>query len=417
VPASFRKDIQYYKFCLYGFFKNLRFFEAFIILFFLEKGLTYFAIGTLYAVREITVNLFEVPSGVIADSLGRRRIMILAFIFYILSFLVFFIAEAYWGFFTAMLLFSLGEAFRSGNNKAMIFHYLDRNDWKDQKVHYYGHTRSCSQMGSALSALAGAAIVFISGSYQYIFLLSVVPYLLDLVLVASYPRFLDGEMQKFNWKLMRKNFRKVFDSLLLALKSRNVLQLFGSLSVYSGYYKAVKDYVQPVIATWAVALAFVPGLSNEQRSALMIGLVFFMIYLLSSVASRKSGMFSDKFSSLATPLNATIILGFSFGLLSGLAYNMEFLVISVICFIVIYMVENIRKPVGVAYLGNAVSDQVTASVLSVDSQLKSLVAAALAPLIGIFADLYGIGWSIIAVSAGLILLSPFILLRSKKING
>lgn len=417
MPASFRKDIQYYKFCLYGFFKNLRFFEAFIILFFLEKGLTYFAIGTLYAVREITVNLFEVPSGVIADSLGRRRIMILAFIFYILSFLVFFIAEAYWGFFMAMLLFSLGEAFRSGNNKAMIFHYLDRNDWQDQKVHYYGHTRSCSQMGSALSALAGAAIVFISGSYQYIFLLSVVPYLLDLVLIASYPSFLDGEMQKFNWKLMRKNFRKIFDSLLLALKSRNVLQLFGSLSVYSGYYKAVKDYVQPVIATWAVALAFIPGLSTEQRSSLMIGLVFFMIYLLSSVASRKSGAFSDKFSSLAKPLNATIILGFSFGLLSGLAYNMEYLVISVICFIVIYMVENIRKPVGVAYLGNAVSDQVTASVLSVDSQLKSLVAAALAPLIGIFADLYGIGWSIIAVSAGLILLSPFILLRSKKMNG
>lgn len=417
MPATFRKDIQYYKFCLYGFFKNLRFFEAFIILFFLEKGLTYFAIGTLYAVREITVNLFEVPSGVIADSLGRRRIMILAFIFYILSFLVFFIAEAYWGFFMAMLLFSLGEAFRSGNNKAMIFHYLDRNDWQDQKVHYYGHTRSCSQMGSALSALAGAAIVFISGSYQYIFLLSVVPYLLDLVLIASYPRFLDGEMQKFNWKLMRKNFRKVFDSLLLALKSRNVLQLLGSLSFYSGYYKAVKDYVQPVIATWAVALAFIPGLSTEQRSSLMIGMVFFMIYVLSSVASRRSGTFSDKFSSLATPLNATIILGFSFGLLSGLAYNMGYLVISVICFIVIYMVENIRKPVGVAYLGNAVSDQVTASVLSVDSQLKSLVAAALAPLIGIFADLYGIGWSIIAVSAGLILLSPFILLRSKKMNG
>ena len=38
----FRKDLQYYKFCLYGFLKNLRFFEAFLILFFLEGGLSFF---------------------------------------------------------------------------------------------------------------------------------------------------------------------------------------------------------------------------------------------------------------------------------------------------------------------------------------------------------------------------------------
>ncbi len=86
MPSNFIKDVQYYRFCLYGFFKNLRFFEVFLILFFLEKGLSFFAIGTLYAAREITVNLFEIPSGVIADSFGRRRTMILSFGFYIISF-------------------------------------------------------------------------------------------------------------------------------------------------------------------------------------------------------------------------------------------------------------------------------------------------------------------------------------------
>ena len=42
---SFNKDIQYYKFCLYGFLKNLEFFEAFQILFLLENGLTFLQIG------------------------------------------------------------------------------------------------------------------------------------------------------------------------------------------------------------------------------------------------------------------------------------------------------------------------------------------------------------------------------------
>ena len=41
------KDKQYFKFCLYGFLKNLRFFEPFLIIFFLQNELTYLEIGSL----------------------------------------------------------------------------------------------------------------------------------------------------------------------------------------------------------------------------------------------------------------------------------------------------------------------------------------------------------------------------------
>ena len=37
MPATFTKDLQYRKFCTYGFLKNLRFFEPFMLLFLLEK--------------------------------------------------------------------------------------------------------------------------------------------------------------------------------------------------------------------------------------------------------------------------------------------------------------------------------------------------------------------------------------------
>jgi len=414
MPATFKKDIQYYRFCLYGFFKNLRFFEAFLVLFFLEKGLSYLAIGTLYAIREITVNIFEVPSGVIADTLGRRRTMIIAFIFYILSFFAFFLSEKYPGFLIAMILFSLGEAFRSGNNKAMIYHYLSVNGWDDQRVHYYGHTRSWSQMGSALSALSGAAIVFISGSYRLIFLFSVIPYILDLILVATYPAFLDGDLKKFSWSEVGTKFKKVFRSLVQNIRSFKVLRILGSLSVYSGYYKAAKDYLQPVVAAWALSIPLLTGFGDEQRSAIMVGLVFFVVYIFSSMASRSSGSFSDRFSNLAVPMNLSLAFGLLCGILSGFFYSVDLWSVSVMLFIAIYMIENIRKPVGVAYLGNHTDNSVMASVLSVDSQLKSLVAAVLAPLFGIFADLYGVGWSLFIVSAGLLIVLPLIRLKPGK---
>lgn len=413
MPSGFKKDIQFYRFSLYGFFKNLRFFEAFLILFFLEKGLSFFAIGSLYAIREITINIFEIPSGIIADSFGRRRSMLLAFVFYIISFIVFFYADDYLSILPAMIIFSLGEAFRSGNHKAMIYHYLMVKGWEDQKVRYYGYTRSWSQIGSALSALSGAAIVFMSGSYRYIFLFSVIPYILDFILVASYPRFLDGNMQRPDWAKMKQNFSEVFSTLIQGLKTKKVISILGNLSIYSGYYKAVKDYLQPMIAVWALSVPLLINYDNEQRSAFMVGGVFFVVYLLSSIASRASGSFAGKFKYPSAPLNITLLIGLLCGMFTALFYIGELWLLSVVLFILIYMIENIRKPIGVAYLGESIEKSALASILSVDSQLKSLSAAVLALLFGTFADLYGIGWGLLIVSACLLLLSPILVLMKE----
>ena len=99
---QFSKDLQYYKFGLYGFLKNLRFFEPFLLLFFLEKDLSYLQIGTLYAIREVATNLLEIPSGFLADVLGRRRTMLVSFLFYIGSFLLFYYSSGYFSMAIAM---------------------------------------------------------------------------------------------------------------------------------------------------------------------------------------------------------------------------------------------------------------------------------------------------------------------------
>jgi MFS family permease len=239
----------------------------------------------------------------------------------------------------------------------------------------------------------------------------VIPYVLDLILVATYPRFLDGNIQKFEWRRLKQNFREVFHALISTLRSRKVLKIIGSLSIYSGYYKAVKDYLQPVVAASAIAIPLMAGISEEQQSSLLVGLVFFFVYLLSSIASRSSGSISERFTSPSAPLNLTILIGLLCGVLSGFFFSYELWVFSVIFFIVVYMIENIRKPIGVAYLGDSINENVLASVLSVDSQLKSLTAAILAPLFGIFADLYGVGWSIMIISTALILITPMVKLK------
>ena len=117
-------DKMYLKFRLYGFLKNLRFFDPFIILFFIDAGLTFLSIGLLYAIREIFINVFELPTGFLADTFGRRKSMVLSFSFCLVAFLIFYLFPGFWFYALAMVFLAAGEAFRSGTHKAMILDYL-----------------------------------------------------------------------------------------------------------------------------------------------------------------------------------------------------------------------------------------------------------------------------------------------------
>jgi len=133
----------------------------------------------------------EIPSGILADRFGRKLAMILSFSFYILSFILFYFFNIIGIYFFGMIIYGFADAFRSGTHKAMIFDYLEANNWADKKIQYYGYTRSWSLFGSALSSLIAAFIVFYSKSYRPIFLYSIIPYLLNFWLIISYPNYLN----------------------------------------------------------------------------------------------------------------------------------------------------------------------------------------------------------------------------------
>jgi len=412
----YKKDLQYYKFCLYGFLKNLRFFEPFLYLFFLEKGLNFLEIGTLITVREITRNILEIPTGILADVMGRRRTMIFAFVFYILSFFIFYISTVYWLFIFAMLFFSFGDAFRTGTHKAMIFEYLKIKGWDNQKVFYYGHTRSWSQMGSAISSLIAAFIVFYSGSYKFIFLFSTIPYVFDLALMITYPKELDGKIQIFEGRKVKDNFRKVMKEVVHSFRDVRLFKAISNISVYSGFYSSVKDYLQPILNTFVLSLPVYFVWTREQTSAMVIGVVYFIIYFLTSYASRTSGKISEKFKGLARPLNLSLLVGLLFGVLTGIFYKQDIsvmAVLSIIIFVGIYLVENMRKPMGIAYVAGLLDKDILATALSTESQVKSVYAALLAPLIGFLADIFGIGIALLLVSGLLLVLIPLFWLKSR----
>lgn len=399
------KNRQYYKFCGYGFLKNLRFFDAFFILFLVEKGLSFTQIGVLYAVREIVINISEVPSGIVADTYGRKSALIGSLFIYILSFLFFYLSEGFWLFLFAFVLYGIGDAFRTGTHKGMIMDYLQINRLEGKNIEYYGHTRSWSQLGLALSSLVAGLIVFHSGSYRYIFLFSIIPYLLNLLLIASYPKELNRPFRREH-SHSPAGFRLVAGSFLKVIRQPKVLKIINTSALHSAYLKSVKDYIQPLMVNVALLIPVMLHVDPQKKNGIIIGLIYFLIYLFTSTASKLSSKVAARYKKNISFL--TLLLGFIFGIACGALFISGFWILSLIAFTGIFIVENLRKPILTGFIADQVPNAILTSVISAESLLRTVITAFLALVFGIVADNFGIGVSLLVVALFLVVITVII---------
>ena len=395
-----------FRFSLYGFLKNQQYYAPFLILFFRQAGMSFSLIGLLVGFRELLINIFEIPSGALADLYGRRRCMMFSFCVFIASFAIFAVSSETWHFFAAMALFSLGDAFRTGTHKAMIFGYLVAEGRSDEKTKYYGTTRSFSKIGSAVSVVIASAIVFITSSlqadaglnvYRYLFLAGIAPYILGLINFAGYPAYLDGQTRK------DISIRHVLIHLYRlgrrALKIRRMRGLLAESMGFEGIYKVAKDYLQPVIKTAALSLPFFVGLGDIQRTAGLILVVYVALHLIESLSSRRSEILrryaggSENSATILWWANLFVFLAISLGLgldlwLGATASGLG-LAVAIAGFVALAMLQNLWGPIQTGRISAAGRPEDGATILSIASQTKSLSAAIIAPLLGTAVDWFG----------------------------
>ncbi len=401
------KDFQIKKFCAYGFLKNLKFFEPYLIIYLMSKNINLFQIGLLIAIREIIVNIFEIPSGFIADYFGRKKEMYFCFGFYIISFVVFFFTNNFTMATFGMMFFGLGEAFRSGTHKAMIYTYLDSKNWQSEKTFVYGRTRSFSLIGSAISSLIGIALILSVPEDSYIFLFSIVPYILDLLLIMSYPQFLDTSDKKHDtsFKDMAKELIKSFR---INKKLRNILIEEGIAEAGFSY---VKDLIQPILEIIIIGsgISVIASLSADENLKVILGIAYAILNLFGSYFSKKAYLLKAKRTSFDCLALIHLAYAISCGLLA--IFSGEYILVCVI-YLFIYILHSIRKPIFVDEIDNNIDKSNRATIISASAQLKSLFLMIFAPILGFIADNIGIGAVMLILCVVFIISFP--LLRVKR---
>ena len=376
-----------FRFSLYGFLKNQRYFEPFLFLAFLEKGLDFTDIGLLIAVRELTTNLLEIPSGAVADVISRRFSMILSFGAYIVAFTTLGYASDMNLLYLGMLFFGVGEAFRSGTHKAMIFAWLRSQDREDERVKIYGYTRSWSKYGSAVSVALAAPIVLFTDSYEWIFLAAIVPYALNIVNFLGYPKDLDEAAGVVSMsEVVRHAGRTVSDSV----RRPRLRRLFFESMGFDGVFAATKDYLQPILAALALTLAVswitLEDWSETQQAALLVGPVYIVLHLLSGAASKRSHLVSDRAGN--EDRAARWLWGISVLVFAGLTISgfTGLLVGAVVAFVALNVLHNLWRPVLISRFDTHGSAIQGASLLSVESQARRVATMIMAPILGFGVD-------------------------------
>ncbi|MBB5352588.1 MFS family permease [Haloferula luteola] len=375
-----------FRFSLYGFLKNLRFFEAFLILALRERGFDFLAIGTLISIREITTHILEIPSGAAADAWGRKLCMVGSMSAYVACFLLLGAAQSFAPMAIAMVLYGLGDAFRSGTHKAMIYTWLRSQGREKEKTAVYGYTRSWSKMGSAISALIAAALVTWSGNYASVFYWSALPSFLNVVNLASYPKALDGGCHGLKKGLFAATWQTLVDSFREFKNLGPLRRLVGESVAIEGSYEVVKDYLQPVLQTAALTLPVMAATPAVHRTAWVTGITYAVVFAAGSAASRRAHRWESTCGG-NEPATRHLLL------LSGIV--LALVPVTLIAhlpwlaaggFVALGLMQNLWRPIHVGRFDENSSEGIGATVLSVEAQAKSVAAAVWAPLLGACID-------------------------------
>jgi predicted MFS family arabinose efflux permease len=135
---------------------------------------------------------------------------------------------------------------------------------------------------------------------------------------------------------------------------------------------------------------------------------------MSSYASRNAFKLEKVFTQKSTNLNFIYILTALIIALIGIMINSGSTYLIIILFILFYLLRSIRKPIMLDYIANIIEERERATMLSFESQFRTIFVIIAAPILGFISDQLGLKVMFIFASLTMLLLRTLIKLSSLK---
>lgn len=147
------------KISLISFFSALYFYLPILTIYYQQRGLDFIQINSLWGIITGTIFLAEIPTGVIADKIGRKASIMIALILQISGEVFFLFSQNYFSFVLISIIGGLGFAFQSGCLQALVYDTLKENGQQDKMKQVAGSIGAFFQGGHILGALASSLVI------------------------------------------------------------------------------------------------------------------------------------------------------------------------------------------------------------------------------------------------------------------
>jgi len=148
-----------YKVALINFFSSLYFYLPVLTIYYQRRGLNFVQINSLWGIITATIFLAEIPTGVIADKIGRKKSVMMALFLQLIGEIAFIFAQNYLHFILISVIAGLGFAFQSGCIQALVYDSLKEKGKEKEMAKASGVTEAFYQSGHILGALLSTLIV------------------------------------------------------------------------------------------------------------------------------------------------------------------------------------------------------------------------------------------------------------------
>ncbi len=123
-----------------------------------ERGVEPFDLSLLFALWSLAVVAAEVPTGVLADRVSRRRLLIVSRLVKGCCFLTWFVLPGFWGYLAGFVCWGVASTLRSGTAESVLHDTLSAVGASEQFERIYGRAAAAGHLGLVASFLTGGLL-------------------------------------------------------------------------------------------------------------------------------------------------------------------------------------------------------------------------------------------------------------------
>ena len=162
-----------------GFLVGFNLWAPIMAIYFAKVTGSYVLSLSVFSIAMISSAVFEIPTGVFSDLIGRRYTTILSGLFLTLMGVAYAVGLNYGWLVVGAILEGLARALNSRNNNALLYDSLNKSDRKEELEKYMGYIGAAEQWASGVAAILGGILAAIS--FKLAMWLSVIPLLLCFI--------------------------------------------------------------------------------------------------------------------------------------------------------------------------------------------------------------------------------------------